>query len=106
MTKPKRKKTLSTREQEVADLLVEGLSNSEIAEKLFIAHGTVKTHVSNILHKVDVNTRQQAVVQLLKEKYEKLLKEARREKISDSTGNTPDRDGDTPDRVLIAGIEA
>ncbi len=53
---------LSPREMEVLSLLAEGLSNQEIAERLVIAHGTVKNHVSNILSKLNVHNRTQAVL--------------------------------------------
>jgi DNA-binding NarL/FixJ family response regulator len=52
---------LSPREMEVLALLAEGLSNQEIAERLTIAHGTAKNHVSNILSKLDVHDRTKAV---------------------------------------------
>jgi DNA-binding NarL/FixJ family response regulator len=53
---------LSAREMEVLVLLAEGLSNREIAERLTIAPGTAKNHVSNILSKLDVRDRTQAVL--------------------------------------------
>ncbi len=52
---------LSEREIEVLQLIAAGLSNKEIAEKLFIAEGTAKNHVSNILSKLEVRDRAQAV---------------------------------------------
>ncbi|OPZ91378.1 MAG: Transcriptional regulatory protein DegU [Firmicutes bacterium ADurb.Bin419] len=48
---------LTSREQEVAKLVSEGLSNREIAAKLFIAEGTVKNHITNILSKLNLNHR-------------------------------------------------
>jgi LuxR family maltose regulon positive regulatory protein len=51
---------LSERELEVLRLVAEGLSNQEIADRLFISVGTVKTHVHNILGKLDVRGRTQA----------------------------------------------
>jgi DNA-binding NarL/FixJ family response regulator len=54
---------LSLREMEVLALLAESLSNQEIAERLYIAPGTVKNHVSNILSKLNARDRTQAVLQ-------------------------------------------
>jgi DNA-binding NarL/FixJ family response regulator len=51
---------LSAREQEVLVLLAQGHSNREIAERLVIAEGTVKNHVSNILGKLQAENRTQA----------------------------------------------
>ncbi|GGS80112.1 LuxR family transcriptional regulator [Planobispora rosea] len=51
---------LTSREQEVLELVAEGLSNREIAERLFIAQKTVSVHVSNILGKLGVSSRTQA----------------------------------------------
>ena len=53
---------LSTREQEVLELLAQGVSNQEIADALVIAPNTVKRHVQVILEKLDVRNRTQAVV--------------------------------------------
>ncbi|MEM8888690.1 MAG: LuxR C-terminal-related transcriptional regulator [Bacteroidota bacterium] len=52
---------VSKREMEVLALIAEGLSNQEIAEKLFISESTIKTHVSNLFVKLDVKRRTQAV---------------------------------------------
>lgn len=52
---------MSNREYEVLELLAQGLSNQEIAEKLFVSMSTVKTHVSNVLAKLDASRRTQAV---------------------------------------------
>lgn len=54
--------TLSQREREVLALMAEGMSNSEIADKLGIGEKTVKTHVSNVLAKLGVADRTQAAV--------------------------------------------
>jgi non-specific serine/threonine protein kinase len=53
---------LSPREQEVLRLLAAGRSNPEIADALFISRGTVKTHVANILGKLDAGSRLEAVI--------------------------------------------
>jgi LuxR family maltose regulon positive regulatory protein len=52
---------LSERELEVLKLIANGLSNPEIARKLFLATSTVKRHVNNIYAKLDVHNRTQAV---------------------------------------------
>ncbi len=52
---------LTEREYEVLCLLNQGLSNKEVAEKLFISENTVKTHVSNLLVKLDAKRRTQAI---------------------------------------------
>lgn len=57
---------LTEREQEVLSLLADGLSNREIAQKIFISEKTVKTHVSNILGKLHLEDRTQAAIYALK----------------------------------------
>ena len=52
---------ISKRELEVLELLSRGLSNQEIADTLFVSTSTVKTHVSNILAKLDSSRRTQAI---------------------------------------------
>ncbi|GAB3329718.1 response regulator transcription factor [Larkinella ripae] len=52
---------LSKRELEVLQLIAEGLSNQEIAARLFVSLNTVKTHSSNVLEKLEVRRRTQAV---------------------------------------------
>jgi LuxR family transcriptional regulator, maltose regulon positive regulatory protein len=52
---------LSPREIEVLNTLIDGLSNKEIGEKLFISVSTVKTHIINIYSKLGVKNRVEAV---------------------------------------------
>jgi len=52
---------ISKRELEVLELIAEGLSNHEIAERLFVSLNTVKTHSSKLFEKLEVNKRTQAV---------------------------------------------
>lgn len=52
---------LTQREHDVLIKMADGLSNQEIAEHLFLSESTVKTHVSNILFKLDAKRRTQAV---------------------------------------------
>lgn len=53
---------LSEREYEILSLITAGASNREIAQRLFLAEGTVKNHVTNILGKLGVRDRTQAVI--------------------------------------------
>ncbi|TBR60873.1 response regulator transcription factor [Mastigocladus laminosus UU774] len=57
---------LSERELEVLKLIVEGYSNPEIAEKLYLSPNTVKTHVRGIMNKLSVDDRVQAAVLALR----------------------------------------
>ena len=52
---------ITTREYEVLQHISEGLSNKEIAAKLFLSESTIKTHVSNLLLKLNAKRRTQAV---------------------------------------------
>jgi DNA-binding NarL/FixJ family response regulator len=61
-TQPPLEEPLSERELEILSLICTGASNKEIAAKLFITEGTVKNHVTNILGKLGVRDRTQAVV--------------------------------------------
>ena len=57
---------LTPREVEVLELIACGLSNDEIAQRLIISDKTVKTHVSNILHKLNLAHRTQAALYAIK----------------------------------------
>jgi DNA-binding CsgD family transcriptional regulator len=52
---------LSTRELEVLQLIADGLSNRQIAERLFVSLNTIKTHTSNLFLKMEVERRTQAI---------------------------------------------
>jgi DNA-binding NarL/FixJ family response regulator len=60
---------LSEREKEVLDLLCEGASYNTIAEKLFICKTTVKFHIHNIYHILQVNNRYQAILKVRGKQY-------------------------------------
>ena len=57
---------LTPREKEVLDLLVQGFSNTEIAERIIVSPSTAKAHVCNILNKLSVTDRVQAAVKAIK----------------------------------------
>lgn len=56
-----KKAGLTQREHDVLLKMAEGLSNQEIADALFLSESTIKTHVSNILFKLDAKRRTQAI---------------------------------------------
>jgi two-component system NarL family response regulator len=59
---------LTERELEVLKLVAKGLNNRAIAEQLFISENTVKNHVRNILEKLQLHSRMEAVVYAVREK--------------------------------------
>ncbi len=65
---PPRGHDLTEREREILNLLVEGLNNQEIGERLHISPLTVRNHVSNILEKLNVSTRTEAAIIAIREK--------------------------------------
>jgi two-component system, NarL family, response regulator LiaR len=52
---------ISKREHEVLELMAQGMSNQEIADKLFVSLNTIKTHASNLFLKLEVGRRTQAI---------------------------------------------
>ena len=52
---------ITKREYEVLGLIAQGLSNKEIADKLFVSNSTIKTHISNLFLKLDASRRTQAL---------------------------------------------
>jgi DNA-binding NarL/FixJ family response regulator len=59
--KAQKKFNLSSRELDVLNLMSEGLTNKEIANRLYVSHNTIKSHTSNIYSKLDVERRTQAI---------------------------------------------
>jgi NarL family two-component system response regulator LiaR len=53
---------LSERESEILKLVAMGMSNKEIAEKLFLSERTIKAHLTNIFNKLNVASRSEAIV--------------------------------------------
>ena len=56
---------MSTREQEISELLAKGASNRDIATELHISERTVKNHLVNIFEKIGVNSRVKAALRLV-----------------------------------------
>ncbi|WP_058302302.1 helix-turn-helix domain-containing protein [Gorillibacterium timonense] len=57
---------LTHREREVFELLVQDKTTKDIAQQLFISEKTVRNHISNVMQKLNVKGRSQAVVELIK----------------------------------------
>jgi two-component system NarL family response regulator len=72
MSKPERSQAsnlrLTERELEVLRLVAKGLNNRDVAKQLFISENTVKNHVRNILEKLQLHSRMEAVMYAGKEK--------------------------------------
>ena len=66
VVQPKAQELLSERETEILKLLATGMSNKQIAGRLYLSLRTVKAHISNIFNKMDVASRSEALVQALK----------------------------------------
>jgi len=62
----KPKQLLTKREKEVFELLVQDKTTKDIAQDLFISEKTVRNHISNVIQKLGVKGRSQAVVELLR----------------------------------------
>ncbi len=60
------KNILTKREKEVFDLLILNYTTDEIASKLIISEKTVRNHISNVIQKLGVSSRGQAIIELLK----------------------------------------
>lgn len=60
-------KELTEREKEICLLMVEGLANKQIADRLYISEGTVKNYISNIYDKTGIHDRVKLIVELRKE---------------------------------------
>jgi len=63
----KTQKGLSKREREIMDLLAQGLTGEQVAEKLYLSPETIKTHIRNAMNKLEANTRVHAIAIALRE---------------------------------------
>lgn len=57
---------LTSREREIFDLLIQNKSTMDISRKLFISEKTVRNHISNVIGKLGVRSRTQAIIELIK----------------------------------------
>lgn len=64
----KNKHFLTSREREIFELLIKNYDTEEIADKLHISSKTVRNHISNVIQKLDVKGRSQAILELIKMK--------------------------------------
>lgn len=60
------KSFLTTREREIFELLIENYDTEQIANKLIISSKTVRNHISNVIQKLGVKSRSQAILELIK----------------------------------------
>jgi DNA-binding CsgD family transcriptional regulator len=67
MAEPEPAHPLTAREREVADLVAQGLTNGQVAERLFISPRTVETHVEHVKQKLGVRTRAEVVAWVVRE---------------------------------------
>ena len=74
-----RENMLTAREREILQLLADGMSNADVAAKLFISQETVKSHVRHILSKLEADTRTHAVAIALRTGHHRLSTDLRRE---------------------------
>jgi DNA-binding NarL/FixJ family response regulator len=64
-----KQRALSKREREIMDLLAQGLTGEQVAEKLFLSPETIKTHIRNAMSKLEATTRVHAIAIALREGY-------------------------------------
>ena len=62
-------RALSKREREIVDLLAQGLTGEQVAERLFLSPETIKTHIRNAMSKLEATTRVHAIAIALREGY-------------------------------------
>ncbi len=63
-----KKSFLTIREKEIFELLVQNLDTEEIADKLKISSKTVRNHISNVIQKLGLKSRSQAILELIRQK--------------------------------------
>lgn len=62
----RKRKLLTDREYEIFDLLINNYDTEEIANKLHISNKTVRNHISNVIQKLGVKSRSQAILELIR----------------------------------------